>query len=105
MGKRADQGGWPASGFGEQLRAVRTSKGWTQKVLADKLKVHVTTISRLERGDQEPVWPLVLSLARIAGVSADTFRPEGDATPSGPPVTEAIAKLEETIRILREGRT
>jgi hypothetical protein len=36
------------------------------------------TISLLERGTQEPAWPLVLQLADTLGVSTEDFRSRGD---------------------------
>lgn len=36
--------------FGENLKRIRTSKGFTQQNLADSLNVEISQISRIERG-------------------------------------------------------
>ena len=40
--------------FGEQLKKIRTAKGFTQESLADKIGVQKQTISRYENSDREP---------------------------------------------------
>jgi DNA-binding XRE family transcriptional regulator len=45
-----------SDGIGARLRAARKHKGDTQQNVADALKCHVTTISRIERGNQCPDW-------------------------------------------------
>jgi transcriptional regulator with XRE-family HTH domain len=72
------QGGWPASGFGERLRHLREGAGLTQQQLAERAGCHYMTISLLERGTQEPAWPLVLQLADTLGVSTEEFRLQGE---------------------------
>src|SRR5690349_3831616 len=67
------QGGWPETGFGTALRANREAKGWTQKQLGEAADIHPNTIAKLERGDQEPAWPLVLALAKALGVDCTAF--------------------------------
>jgi transcriptional regulator with XRE-family HTH domain len=41
------------SRFGENLRAARHAKGWTQEELADHSGLAVVQISRIERGVRE----------------------------------------------------
>jgi transcriptional regulator with XRE-family HTH domain len=72
------RGGWPASGFGERLRILREERGLSQFQLAIAAECRVETISRLERQEQEPAWPLVRALARALGVSCQAFE-EGAA--------------------------
>lgn len=99
MGKRQDQGGWESSGFGERLKEVRERAGLTQKELAERAGIYPTTLSKLERGQSEPAWPLVLALARVLNVPADVFRPEADRPRT--PADQAVAKLEEALALLR----
>jgi transcriptional regulator with XRE-family HTH domain len=73
MSKRADQGGWPPTGFGKRLKALREAQGLTQDELAASAGCNKFTISKLERGLQEPAWPLVLALARVLGVKVGEF--------------------------------
>jgi transcriptional regulator with XRE-family HTH domain len=78
------QGGWPASGFGERLRHLREGAGLTQQQLAERAGCHYMTISLLERGTQEPAWPLVLQLADTLGVSTEEFRLREDEVETEP---------------------
>jgi transcriptional regulator with XRE-family HTH domain len=67
------QGGWPPSGFSARLKAEREKAGLTQKQLAEKAGCNVFTVAKLERGSQEPAWPLVLALAKALGVDCTAF--------------------------------
>jgi len=67
------QGGWPESGFGQRLKELREERGLTAQQLADQARCHPMTISKLERGVQEPAWPLVLALAKALGVEVTAF--------------------------------
>jgi transcriptional regulator with XRE-family HTH domain len=83
VGKRK----WPSTGFGERLKAVREAAGQSQQRLADAVGVAVMTVSRLERGAQEPAWPLVLAFSDALGVSTEAFRPTAaSGAASQPPV-------------------
>src|SRR5262245_11064395 len=73
------QGGWPATGFGARLRALREGAGLTQKQLAEKAAWHPMTLAKLGRGVQEPAWPLVLALSRALAVSCEAFVPVAEA--------------------------
>jgi transcriptional regulator with XRE-family HTH domain len=67
------QGGWPPTGFGARLRELREAKGLSQQKLADEAGCHRFTVAKLERGEQEPAWPLVLALAKALGVDCLAF--------------------------------
>jgi transcriptional regulator with XRE-family HTH domain len=67
------RGGWPESGFGQRLKTVREEKGLSQAQLAERAGCHFFTISKLERGEQEPAWPLVIALAAALGVDCTAF--------------------------------
>jgi len=82
------QGGWPASGFAGRLKEERERAGLSQRELAERAGCNVFTLSKLERGTQEPAWPLVRALARALGVTCAAFEtteavtaPQGDAAP------------------------
>lgn len=86
MAGRGDQS---PSGFGESLRRLRDEKGLTQKQLGDAAGVHPNTVAKLERGDQEPNWPVVLKFAEALGVECTAFKvapaepePEGGGKPA-----------------------
>ena len=65
--------------FGERIRQFRKAAGITQGELAQKLNVHLQTVSKWERGISEPdiAWlgelcaALGVSLERLAGVPED----------------------------------
>jgi transcriptional regulator with XRE-family HTH domain len=79
------QGGWPASGFGIRLRLLREQAGINQSRLAERAGTTQATVARLEAGQQEPAWPLVLQLADALKVSLDEFRSRGDEPAGAPP--------------------
>jgi transcriptional regulator with XRE-family HTH domain len=70
------RGGWPPTGFGERLRAIRNAAGLSQKALAERARCNLFTVAKLERGAQEPAWPLVLALAEALGVNCLAFLQE-----------------------------
>lgn len=83
-------GALPPSGFGEALRSVRTSKGITQRELAERAGIHANTVARLERGEVEPSWQVVLAAAKALGVDCTAFNltdgpPPGAEPPPSPP--------------------
>jgi transcriptional regulator with XRE-family HTH domain len=74
------RGGWPPTGFGARLRALRSAQGLTQGDLAERAKCNRFTVNKLERGLQEPAWPLVLALAKALGVPVGAFARDEDPT-------------------------
>jgi transcriptional regulator with XRE-family HTH domain len=74
------KGGWPPSGFGQQLRALREQLGFSQAQLAEAAGCHRFTVAKMERGLQEPAWRLVLALCLALGVPCTAFT--GDSIPS-----------------------
>jgi transcriptional regulator with XRE-family HTH domain len=75
------QGGWVPTGFGGRLRVLRERAGWTQRELADQAGCNQFTVAKLERGLQEPAWPLVLALGRALGVTCLAFDEEAADEP------------------------
>jgi len=45
----------------------------SQRELAKEAGCNANTLAKLERGEQEPAWPLVLALARALGVEVTAF--------------------------------
>jgi transcriptional regulator with XRE-family HTH domain len=78
-------GGWPATGFGARLKAERERAALSQRELAERAGCHYMTISELERGTQEPAWPLVLALAKALGVSCEAVQSGGEQSPAAQP--------------------
>lgn len=77
------KGGWEPTGFGPKLKALREKTGLTLNELAEKAGCHWNTLAKLERGEQEPAWPLVLTLCQALGVDCTAFiqEPAGSAEP------------------------
>ena len=96
------QGGWPASGFAGRLKAERERAGLSQRELAERAGCNVFTLSKLERGTQEPAWPLVRALARALGVTCSAFETE---SPAVPPTEEAAPRARGRPRKEEQGET
>lgn len=79
MSRRKDSGQQP-SGFAQKLRQHRLAAGLTQVELAEKAGLAPSSLSKLERGTNEPGWPEVVKIARALGLSTECFIPqEGEA--------------------------
>jgi transcriptional regulator with XRE-family HTH domain len=57
--------------FKDRLKKIRTEKGLSQSQLARAIEVHVTNISRYERGENMPTSEVLAKLAGVLGVTAD----------------------------------
>lgn len=57
--------------FGERLRALRKEKGYTQKVIAEKMNVSQNTVVRWENNYKFPKQNNLIQLSRIFHVSLD----------------------------------
>jgi DNA-binding XRE family transcriptional regulator len=76
----AERGKWPETGFCERLKALREERGLSQHELAEKAGVHRFTVSKLERGTQEPAWPVVLAFCNAMGCKPNDFLPRSPGT-------------------------
>lgn len=88
------QGGWPATGFGAKLREKREARGMSQKALGEAAGIHGNTVAKLERGEQEPAWPLVLAFARALDVDCSAFS-ENEEKPAVPLSKEKPATVKK----------
>ncbi len=57
--------------FKERLKQARTKKGISQNQLAKDIGVHVTNISRYERGENRPTSDVLTKLANALDVTGD----------------------------------
>jgi putative transcriptional regulator len=48
-----------------QVRELRTEKGWSQADLADRLNVSRQTVNAIETGRYDPSLPLAFALAKL----------------------------------------
>ena len=58
-----------AQKVGKKIRITRRKKGLTQEELADKLKMHVSTLGRIERGQSNSPLQTLNKIAQSLGVS------------------------------------
>ena len=47
------------------VRELRSERGWSQAILADRLKVSRQTIIAIETGRYDPSLPLAFAIARV----------------------------------------
>lgn len=59
--------------FGQKLRALREGKGWTQAKLGEAAEMMYQEVARIERGEREPGWAIVVKLAKALGVKPNAF--------------------------------
>ena len=85
-------GGLPPSGFGPELRRVREGKGMTQRQLGGGAGIHPNTVAKLERGEMEPSWQMVLALSKALCVECSVFVGTTAAEVEEQPAEEPKAK-------------
>ena len=68
--------------FGDRLRELRNSRGWTQEQLAERLGTSKQVISRYESGLRSPKISVVAQWAEKLGVPLEQFAE--DTTPLTP---------------------
>ena len=54
-----------------QVRELRTDRGWSQGDLADKLEVSRQTVNAIETGRYDPSLPLAFTIAKLFGKSIE----------------------------------
>ena len=70
--------------FGARVRQLRTERGWSQEVFADRAGLHRTYVGSIERGEQNISLVNIEKLAATLGVSlAELFAPFTDKSTSG----------------------
>jgi transcriptional regulator with XRE-family HTH domain len=63
----------PASQFGQLVRAVRKSRGLKIWQVAEKVEIEVKHLGRIERGERQPSFDLIVALAKCLNVSPSKF--------------------------------
>ena len=56
--------------IGKRIRRVRKKRGLTQEEAAEKAKIHVSTLGRIERGESNPPIQTISKIAYALGVKA-----------------------------------
>ena len=57
--------------LGQRIAALRRSAGWNQAELARRLQISASSVGMYEQGRREPSAELLVSIARVLGVSVD----------------------------------
>ena len=57
--------------MGEKIKKLRTSKGYTQQQLAERLNVTKSLISAYENGQRSPSYEVLIGISSIFKVSTD----------------------------------
>lgn len=61
--------------FGDRVRQLRTERGWSQELLAEKAELHRTYIVGVEQGQRNASLDVIHALAQGLGVPlADLFQ-------------------------------
>lgn len=63
----------PASQFGGLLRSIRKSRKLKIWQVAEKVDVEVKHLGRIERGERQPSFDLIVALAKCLSVSPSKF--------------------------------
>lgn len=58
-------------GLGERLKTLRKSKALTQKQIAERIGIAVSTLSGYELEEKHPQYGILKKLAKLYGVSTD----------------------------------
>lgn len=69
--------------FARRLSHLRTTQGWTQLELAEKLNYSDKAVSKWERGESVPDVSVLLQISRLFGVSVDSLITDD---PTAPPL-------------------
>ncbi|MEM8528585.1 MAG: helix-turn-helix transcriptional regulator [Bacteroidota bacterium] len=85
--------------FKDRLKQARLNKSMSQSTLAKLVGVHVTNISRYERGENKPTSQVLTKLADALSISADflmsgSTQEIADATISDKELLEQFRKVE-----------
>ena len=96
--------------FSERLVNLRKERGITQKAFAEALDVHVTHVRRYERGASQPTLSVLIKMAKVLSVSADTLLfgkdsrgPSEDLKLQFEAVSEFDEEEKKFVRALLEG--
>lgn len=57
--------------FGKRIKELRNKQNLSQEAFSDKIKVHVTHVSRYERDKSIPSLEVAIKMAEVLGISLD----------------------------------
>ncbi len=73
--------------FGDRIRKAREARGWSEAVLAQKLRVSVDVVRRIESGKLKPSIQLARNIESVLKIKLIVPTEEGEATGELGPVT------------------
>ncbi len=79
--------------FGERVRKARESRGWSEAALAQRLKVSVDVIRKIESGKLKPPLQLARSLENILKVKLITSTEEEELEATGKPESITLGDI------------
>jgi len=86
--------------LGQKLKELRSSKGLTQKELADRLHVSFQTVSKWENGENEPDIATLKELASLFNCSVDyLIGSEGNSEPTPVEATKTIVVHQKELHV------
>jgi transcriptional regulator with XRE-family HTH domain len=59
--------------FGEKLKELRNGTDMSQPAFAERVELTVGAVRDYEQGRRLPSWPVLVRIARVLGVTVDTF--------------------------------
>ena len=87
--------------FPEQLRKIRTSRGYTQKQIADMMGIKNSTYCGYETGKRQPDVAKIKQLAKILNTSGDILLETGFAEKwANQPLDAGLSELVNTFQAL-----
>lgn len=90
--------------LGQQLRTLRTERGWTLSELSEQADVSEAYLSRLECGERQPSLAVLFNLARVYGVSLpDLFGSTSENSKPVAPKASTGVVIRAGDRLLQEG--
>ena len=82
--------------FGSKLRDARNEAGLSQGDLAERVDLSRTSITNIEKGNQQPTLKLAVKLAEEVGVSLSELLDEGGAeSPAKPTIKRTVERSLE----------
>jgi transcriptional regulator with XRE-family HTH domain len=84
--------------IGPRIRDLRTEKEWSQLELASLLKIHRSTLSKIETGDILPTTRILVELKRIFSISIDKLLANPGTMEPGESVETEVRELLTALR-------
>lgn len=97
--------------FADRLKLLRKEKDWSQQRLADELNISKSSINMYERGEREPSFETMESIADLFNIDMDYLYGRTDIRLSDPilppasnPIPPGFEPLPQTVRLPRVGQ-